>query len=163
MKTWTCWGLGFGGMQVWGRGTLFFTSFSCQYCLIFLIKCYILFWQFYFYCMFSITIYSPHFLKILFIFWEGEGREKERERNIDVQEKRLSVAPHMPPTGDLVRNPGMHPDQESNRQPFGSQTGAQSTDLHQPGHHLSPFYFPSPSQSPLCCPCDNFQLKCKKY
>ena len=27
------------------------------------------------------------FFKILFIFREGEGREKERERNIDVREE----------------------------------------------------------------------------
>ena len=37
------------------------------------------------------------------------------------------------PTGDLVRNPGMCPDWESNPQAFGSLPGAQSTELHQPG------------------------------
>ena len=35
--------------------------------------------------------------------------------------------------GDLAHNPGMCPDWESNRQPFGSQAGAQSTEPHQPG------------------------------
>ena len=52
---------------------------------------------------------SIHFLKryYLFIFREGEGREKERERNIDVQE--TSVASHTPPTGNLAHNPGMSP------------------------------------------------------
>ena len=40
---------------------------------------------------------------------------------------------HVPPAGDLARNPGMFPDWELNRQPFGSQSGTQSTELHQPG------------------------------
>ena len=53
------------------------------------------------------------FLKILFSFLErGEGRKKERERNIDVWEKYQSVASH---------NPGMCPDWELNQPPFGSQ------------------------------------------
>ena len=38
----------------------------------------------------------------------------------------------MPPTGDLTSNPGMCPDWESNRQPFGWQSSAQSTEPHQP-------------------------------
>ena len=49
-------------------------------------------------------------LYILFIYLEGKrGREKERERNINV---RLSLV--CPPTGDLACNPGMYPDWESN-------------------------------------------------
>ena len=43
--------------------------------------------------------------------------------------------PHIPPTGKLALNPGMCPDWESNRQPFDSQVGTQSTELHQPGHN----------------------------
>ena len=43
------------------------------------------------------------------------------------------VASHMPPIGDLPRNPGMCPDWESNRQPFASQASTESTELHQPG------------------------------
>ena len=43
------------------------------------------------------------------------------------------VASQVPLTGDLARNPGMCPDWESNRRPFGSQSGAQSTELRQPG------------------------------
>ena len=39
----------------------------------------------------------------------------------------------MPPMGDLAHKPGMCPDWESNWQPFGSQSGAQSTEPHQPG------------------------------
>ena len=35
------------------------------------------------------------------------------------------VASHMPPTGDLARNPGMCPDWESYWLPFDSQAGAQ--------------------------------------
>ena len=34
-----------------------------------------------------------------------------------------------PPTGDLAHNPGMYSDWESNWRPFGSQDGAQSTEV----------------------------------
>ena len=43
------------------------------------------------------------------------------------------VASGIPSTGDLAGNPGMCPDRESNGQPFSSQAGAQSSELHQPG------------------------------
>ena len=49
------------------------------------------------------------------------------ERNITVW------LPLVPPTGDLAHNPGMCRDCEWNRQPFGSQAGAQFTEPHQPG------------------------------
>ena len=39
----------------------------------------------------------------------------------------------MPPPGNLACNPGMCPDWESNQQPFGSQSSAQSPEPHQPG------------------------------
>ena len=55
----------------------------------------------------------------LFLEW-GEGREKEREKNIDVWVKNLSVASHKVPCGGLGSNPGMCPDWESNWRPFGS-------------------------------------------
>ena len=48
-------------------------------------------------------------------------------------EKHQLVASHTPPTGDLAHNPGMCPDQELNWWPLGSQIGAQSTELPQPG------------------------------
>ena len=38
----------------------------------------------------------------------------------------------MPPTEDLAHNPGVCPDWESNRLPFGSQAGTRSTEPHQP-------------------------------
>ena len=41
-----------------------------------------------------------------------------------------------PPTGDLACNPSMCPDWESNRQPFGSQARAQSSEPHQPGWYF---------------------------
>ena len=43
------------------------------------------------------------------------------------------VASRTSPTGNPTHNPGMCPDWESNQQPFGSQAGTQSTELHQPG------------------------------
>ena len=68
------------------------------------------------------------FKDFIYLFLERrEGREKERERNISVQEIHWSVASHTPPTGDLC------PDWESSQQPLGSQAGTQSTEPHQPG------------------------------
>ena len=68
--------------------------------------------------------------KNIYIFFveRGEGKEKKRERNINVWLP-LTCAP----TGDLARNPGMCPDWESNWQLFGSQAGTQSIQPHQPG------------------------------
>ena len=74
------------------------------------------------------------FKDFLHLFLErGEGREKERERNIDVWEKYRSAASCMPPTGDLARNPGMCPDWESNQWPFSLLDDAQPTEPHQSG------------------------------
>ena len=74
-----------------------------------------------------------YFLKdFIYLFLEREeGREKERERNINMW---LPLMHHLPtPTGGLARNPGMYPDWELNRQPFGLQAGTDSTEPHQPG------------------------------
>ena len=49
------------------------------------------------------------------------------------------VASRMPPTGDLVCNPGMSPDWELNQRPFALQSSAQSTEPYQPG---LPLYIP---------------------
>ena len=70
------------------------------------------------------------FLKyFIYLFSErGEGREEERERNINVWLPLMG-----PPTGDLAHNPGTHPDRESNQWAPGSQASAQSTEPHQPG------------------------------
>ena len=65
-------------------------------------------------------------LKILFIYFQRKG-EREGEKHQCV------VTSHMPPAGDLARNPGMCPDWESNWKPCGSQASAQSTEPHQPG------------------------------
>ena len=43
------------------------------------------------------------------------------------------ISPGVLPPGDLAHNPGMCPDCELNRLPFGSQFGAQSSEPHQPG------------------------------
>ena len=43
------------------------------------------------------------------------------------------VASHVPPSRELIHNPGMCHDWELNQQPFGSQARTQSTGLHQPG------------------------------
>ena len=77
---------------------------------------------------------SQFFKRILFIYFQREekgGRETSMAR--DTWIGHLLVASRMPPTGDLAHNPGMCPDWESNQQPFGSQTGTQSTKPQQPG------------------------------
>ena len=65
------------------------------------------------------------FLKdFIYLFLEkGEEREKERERDFSVREKDCSVAS---PTGNLVGNPGLCPDQESNKGRFGLQAAPNS-------------------------------------
>ena len=68
------------------------------------------------------------FNKILFIFRQ---REKEGER--EGGKHQCVVASHMPPTEDPAYNPGMCPDWELNRLPFGLQANDQSTGPHQPG------------------------------
>ena len=68
----------------------------------------------------------------LFIYLFLEGREEERETNINVW---LPLTPSLTPR-DLAYNPGVCPDWESNRRPFGSQAGTQFTELHQPGLKL---------------------------
>ena len=74
-----------------------------------------------------------NFLKIfIYLFLEREeGKEKEREKHQCV------VASHTPPTGDLAQNPGMCPDWDLNRRPFGPQAHAQSTEPHQPGLYIA--------------------------
>ena len=70
------------------------------------------------------------FLK-LFTF-RDKGRKGEREG----AKHQCVVASSMPPTGDLACNTGMCPDWESNWRPFGFQASTQSTESHQPGHHM---------------------------
>ena len=74
----------------------------------------------------------PNWVSLINLFLL-ERREGDRKRNIDVEEKHQLVASHMPPTADQVSNPHLHPDRESNWQPFGSQADAQPTEPHQPG------------------------------
>ena len=83
----------------------------------------------------------------LFIFRERGGREKERERNINVWEKDQLVASCTPPTGDLAHNPGMCPDWELNQWPFGLQANTQSTQPYQSG--LKEIYFFNGYNNPL--------------
>ena len=69
------------------------------------------------------------FLKKFYLFILERGREGEREG----EKPQGAVASHVPLGGDLACNPGMCPDWDSNQWSFGSQTGAQSIELHQPG------------------------------
>ena len=91
---------------------------------------------------------SAIFKKILFIF-----RERGRERERDGEKHQCVVAFHTPPTGDLVHNPGMCPDWESNQWPCALQSGAQSTEPHQSG--ISVLFF-SNSICSLCVSVPHF-------
>ena len=74
------------------------------------------------------------FLYKEFIYLLLEKGREERER--EGEKHQCVVAPHAPITGNLAHNPGMCPDWELNRQPFGLQGGIQSTEPHQPGAAL---------------------------
>ena len=66
-------------------------------------------------------------LKIFYLFIFGErGREGKR----DGGKHQCVVASHIPTTGDQAHSPCICPDWESNRWPFCSQAGAQSTESH---------------------------------
>ena len=75
-------------------------------------------------------IFAYIFKKILFIYFleRGEGKEKDRKRNINVWSPLTS-----PPMRNLAHNPGMCPDWESNLQTFGLQACAQSSEPHNAG------------------------------
>ena len=84
--------------------------------------------------MLRFTIKYDFFLKIFYVFtFRERGKEGEREG----EKHQCVVASPTLPTGDLAHNPGMCPNWESNRQPFGSQAGAQSTEPHQPRLNMS--------------------------
>ena len=74
-------------------------------------------------CFFSVFEY---FFSIYLYLERGQG-EREGEKH------KCVVASCVPPTGDLVTNPGMCPDWESNLWLFGSQAKEKSTEPHQPG------------------------------
>ena len=76
--------------------------------------------------------YRKGFFKISFIFREGKGRRK-RGGEREGEKHQCVVASHAPHTGDLAHNPGMHPDWELNRWPFGLKPDTQSTEPHQQG------------------------------
>ena len=65
---------------------------------------------------------------LIYLFLE-RGREGEREG----EKHQCVVVFQAPATGDLAHNPGICPDWELNQRPFGSASGAQSTEPHQPG------------------------------
>ena len=58
------------------------------------------------------------------------------EREEEGEKHQCVVASQVLPTGDLAHIPGMCPDWESNQQPFGLKSSAQSTEPQQPGLQL---------------------------
>ena len=84
---------------------------------------------------FTLSFFRFYLFVFFFLIYLFTFRERVRERE---QEKHpCVVASHVPLRGDLARNPGMCPDQESNQQPFGSQAGIQSTEPQQPGQFFN--------------------------
>ena len=77
----------------------------------------------------TVSLSNLLFLKnMLFIFRE-RGMEVKREG----EKHQCVVSSCASSTEDLVHNPGMCPDWESNLRLFGLQAGTQSTEPHQPG------------------------------
>ena len=69
------------------------------------------------------------FKNILFLE-RREGREKERERNIDMRQKPQWDSSRTCLTGDQTHNPGIFPDWESNGQPLTLQDDSQPNEPH---------------------------------
>ena len=80
----------------------------------------------------------PRFLKdFIYLFLDrGEGREKERERSINVW-----LLPTRPPLGTRPETQAQAPVWETNRQPSGSQGSVHSVEPHQEGSSLFFFFF----------------------
>ena len=66
--------------------------------------------------------------KKILVSFRKRGREGERGELL--AQPQLGTWPH---------GPGVCPDQELNQEPFGSQVGTQSTELHQPGQNICVF------------------------
>ena len=84
----------------------------------------------------------------LFILERGEGREKKRERNIDVRNIHQLNLVHAP-TGEQTCNLGMCPDWESNQRPFTFWDDPKLTEPHGSGLELL-FTFQLEVPSLLC-------------
>ena len=66
---------------------------------------------------YSEGVFGFCFVFFFLIFLEFIFREREGER--EGEKHQCVIASRVPPTGDLAHNPGMCPDCESNRRPFG--------------------------------------------
>ena len=69
------------------------------------------------------------FFKDFFLERGEGGRKRGRETSVGC------LSPH-PQSEDLARNPGMFPDWERNRRPFGLQDDTQPTEPHQSGYRI---------------------------
>ena len=88
----------------------------------------------------NIGVEEIFFLKILFIYFQREGKGvRKRRRETSVCEG-LSIASHKSLNRGPGPNPGMCPHWESNQRPFSSQAGTQFTEPHQPGLELGRFF-----------------------
>ena len=74
---------------------------------------------------------KPSKIYVFIYFLEREGKGGRKRGRQTSNGCLFSYTP--PPTGDLPHSPGMFRDQESNRRPFSSQVGVQSTEPQQSG------------------------------
>ena len=71
---------------------------------------------------------SPNSIILFYFLWEGE---KEAEKHWCEKHQLIASHMHAPWMGTKSHNQGMHPDQESNRWPFGLWDDTQPTEPHQ--------------------------------
>ena len=76
----------------------------------------------------QVVSFTFFFKDFIYFLERGEGREKERERNINVWLPLVHLLLGTWPAAQV-----MCPDWEWNQQPFGLQASIQSTEPHQPG------------------------------
>ena len=72
-------------------------------------------------CISSLANLLALLLRFLYRFYLFIFRERGKEGEREGEKHQCVVASWAPPTGDLACNPGMCPDWESNRWPFGLQ------------------------------------------
>ena len=85
--------------------------------------------------LFMCSLVASFFKDFIYLFLGGGGKEKERDKNINMWEKH-----HVPPSRDLAHNPGIcpdcYPDWKSNQWPFSLQDNTNPLSYTSKGHWL---------------------------
>ena len=78
--------------------------------------------------------FLPFFWKILFIYFQREGKARRKRRKETLMWQKYQLFPLVSTlTGDWTHNPGMYSDQELNQRPFALWDDTQPTEPHQSG------------------------------